>query len=145
MYALVKKLRKKVPNDLDQTVHDLHDKAFASFNCLDCANCCKTIGPKLISKDIERLARHLRIKPSAFMEQYVSVDEDGDFVFREHPCPFLSAGNYCTVYENRPKACREYPHTDRKKFFQILPLSEKNRETCPVVFDIFDMLKQKYS
>ena len=144
MYALIRKLRKKPPSNLDEIVQNLHAEAFSSFSCLDCANCCKTIGPRLISKDIERLSRQMRIRPSAFVEQYVVTDEDEDYVFKDHPCPFLLHDNHCTVYANRPKACREYPHTDRKKFFQILNLSEKNRETCPVVFEIFEVLKQKF-
>jgi Fe-S-cluster containining protein len=141
--SFVKKLKTKKPKNLDDLVHDLHDEAFAKFNCLDCANCCKTIGPRLIDKDIERLARHLKMKESEFMSKYILTDEDGDYVFKEHPCPFLLADNYCMVYESRPKACREYPHTDRKRFYQILPLSHKNCETCPVVFEIFEELKQR--
>ena len=139
--ALVKKLKKKKPKDLDDFVHGLHLDAFAQFSCLDCANCCKTIGPRLTDKDISRLAKYLKMKSSDFMQKYILTDEDGDFVFREHPCPFLMPDNYCMVYENRPKACREYPHTDRKRFYQILQLSHKNCETCPVVYEIFEEMK----
>ena len=139
----VKKLKNKKPKNLDDLVHELHEEAFAKFNCLDCANCCKTIGPRLIDKDIERLAKHLKMKISDFTEKYILTDEDGDFVFREHPCPFLLSDNYCMVYESRPKACREYPHTDRKRFYQILELSHKNCETCPVVYEIFEELKRE--
>jgi Fe-S-cluster containining protein len=138
----VKKIKSKNPRNLDDVVHDLHDEAFSRFSCLDCANCCKTIGPRLTDKDIADLARHLKMKPAAFTEKYVVTDEDGDYVFRDHPCPFLLPDNYCMVYESRPKACREYPHTDRKRFYQILSLSHKNCETCPVVFDIFEELKK---
>jgi Fe-S-cluster containining protein len=46
------------------------------------------------------------------------------------------------IYENRPKACREYPHTNRKRFVQILNLSHKNCETCPVVYEIFEALRE---
>lgn len=141
--SLVKKLKTKKPKNLDDVVHELHDEAFSKFNCLDCANCCKTIGPRLIDKDIERLAKHLKMKTADFISQYVLTDEDSDYVFKEHPCPFLLPDNYCMVYENRPKACREYPHTDRKRFYQILTLSHKNCETCPVVFEIFEELKTK--
>ena len=141
--ALLKKLKKKKPKDLDNIVHGLHMEAFSQFNCLDCANCCKTIGPRLTNMDIDRLAKHLKIKPSDFTEKYVITDEDGDFVFYDHPCPFLLPDNHCMVYYSRPKACREYPHTDRKRFYQILDLSHKNCETCPVVYEIFEVLKQK--
>jgi Fe-S-cluster containining protein len=141
--AFLKKLKKKKPKNLDDFVHGLHIDAFSQFNCLDCANCCKNIGPRLTDKDIDRLAKHLKIRPSEFLEQYVVTDEDGDFVFKEHPCPFLMPDNYCMVYENRPKACREYPHTNRKRFYQILTLSHKNCETCPVVYEIFEEIKTK--
>jgi len=139
--AFVKKLKKKKPKSLDKFVHDLHDKAFAEFDCLDCANCCKTIGPRLTDKDIERLAKHLRMKTSDLIDQYIVTDEDDDKIFKDHPCPFLLADNYCMVYESRPKACREYPHTKRKRFYQILSLSHKNCKTCPVVYQIFEELK----
>ena len=138
--GLVNRLQRKKPKNLDKIVHKMHEDEFASFNCLDCANCCKTIGPRLTGKDIERLARHFKMKLSEFTDQYIVKDEDNDYVFKEHPCPFLLPDNYCIVYENRPKACREYPHTDRKRFYQILHLSHKNCETCPIVYNIFEEL-----
>lgn len=141
--SLVRKLKKKKPKNLDNIVHQLHYDAFNTFDCLDCASCCKTIGPRLTDKDIERLAKHLKMKSADFMKQYILTDEDGDYVFKDHPCPFLLPDNYCIVYENRPKACRDYPHTDRKRFYQILDLSHKNCETCPVVYDIFEELKKQ--
>lgn len=141
--SFIKKLKKKKPKNLDRAVQELHDEAFSEFDCLDCANCCKTLGPRLTNKDIERLAKHHKMKTSDFTNQYILTDEDGDFIFNKQPCPFLLPDNYCLVYENRPKACREYPHTNRKRFYQILELSHKNCETCPVVFDIFGELKKK--
>jgi Fe-S-cluster containining protein len=142
--AFIKRLKKKKPDQLDSVLGSLHDEAFSQFNCLDCANCCKTIGPRLIDKDIERLAKQLKLKLSDFIEKYIVEDEDHDLVFRDHPCPFLLPDNYCSVYESRPKACREYPHTDRKRFYQILDLSFKNCETCPVVYEIFGELRKNF-
>ena len=103
--AWVKKLKSRQPKNLDDVVHELHDEAFRKFSCLDCANCCKTIGPRLTDKDIATLAKHLKMKPADFTDRYVVTDEDGDYVFREHPCPFLLPDNYCMVYDSRPKAC----------------------------------------
>jgi uncharacterized protein len=139
--SFLKKLKKKKTKNLDVVVSGLHMEAFSKFSCLDCANCCKTIGPRLIEKDIERLAKFLKTKVSDIVGQYVEIDEDNDYIFKSHPCPFLLPNNYCSVYEARPKACREYPHTDRKRFYQILDLSFKNCETCPVVYEIFEELK----
>ncbi|MCK5170226.1 MAG: YkgJ family cysteine cluster protein [Bacteroidales bacterium] len=137
------KLKKKKPKNLDKVVQQLHDEVFQEIDCLDCANCCKSISPTLYDKDVERLARHFKLKPSQFVEEYLYVDNEGDYVFKQTPCPFLLPDNYCMAYESRPKACREYPHTDRKRFYQILNLTLKNMEVCPAVFDVVERLKEK--
>jgi len=137
------RLKKKKPKNLDKIVQKLHDEVFQKIDCLDCANCCKSISPTLYDKDINRLAKHLKIKPSQFVEKYLYLDEEGDYVFKETPCPFLLNDNYCMVYESRPKACREYPHTDRPRFYQILDLTLKNAEVCPAVFELIERLKKE--
>ena len=139
---LVKKLKKSKPKNLDDTVHQLHDEVFEKIDCLDCANCCKTTSPAIYERDIDRLAKHLKMKPSKLIEQYLEKDTDNDYVFRSAPCPFLDHENYCMVYESRPLACREYPHTNRKRFYQVLDLSLKNTEICPAVAGIFEQLKK---
>lgn len=134
--ALFKKLKAKKPKNLDQVVQSLHEEAFDQFDCLDCANCCSSISPIVIDKDIERLAKAQKMKAADFSLAYLYKDEDNDYVFQQTPCPFLMGDKHCCVYENRPRACREYPHTDRSRFFQILNLTEKNCRICPVVFAI---------
>lgn len=137
------RLKKKKPKNLDIIAQKLHDEIFQKIDCLDCANCCKSISPTLYDKDINRLAKHLKIKPSQFVEKYLYLDEEGDYVFKETPCPFLLNDNYCMVYESRPKACREYPHTDRPRFYQVLNLTLKNSLICPAVFELIERLKQR--
>ena len=129
---------KKKIESLDLKIHDLHDKATAKTNCLECGNCCRTLGPRITDKDVERMAKALRMKAADVMARYLRTDEDGDIVFQSMPCPFLGNDNYCSIYESRPKACREYPHTDRKKFYQIYKLSVKNAYTCPIVFEVLE-------
>ncbi len=141
---LAQKLKKKRPKDLDKVVHSAHDEAFEEIDCLKCANCCKTTSPGMHNKDVERLAKHLKLKPSEVVEQYMELDRDGEYVFRSAPCPFLGNDNYCTVYESRPLACREYPHTNRKRFYQVLDLSVKNTEVCPAVVKIFEEVRKSY-
>ncbi|MDH8701354.1 Fe-S-cluster containining protein [Dysgonomonadaceae bacterium PH5-43] len=137
------KKNKKKLEKMDDEVHSLHSEIMSRTDCLQCANCCKSLGPAITDKDIERLAKALRIKPSEIVEQYLRVDEDGDYVFKTMPCPFLMPDNYCSVYESRPKACREYPHTDRKKFSQIYNLTVKNASTCPVAYEVLSSLCKK--
>ncbi len=138
----LQKLKKKKAGVLDAEFHELHEEVFACTDCLKCANCCKTTGPLFTQKDIERIAKHLKLKPGQFVEQYLRIDEDKDYVLQQVPCPFLAEDNYCGIYEVRPKACREYPHTDRNKMHQILNLTAKNVEICPAVYEIVERLKQ---
>lgn len=128
---------------LDQLFNQTHQEVFACTNCLKCANCCKTTGPLFTQKDIERIAAHLKIKPGKFVEQYLHIDEDNDYVLNTLPCPFLSENNYCGIYEVRPKACREYPHTDDSKMHRHLQITVKNVEICPAVYAIIEELKKK--
>jgi len=130
------KKNKKRLEKMDEEIHSLHEIHSAATDCLQCANCCRTLGPAIYDKDIERMAKALRIKPSEVVSQYLNVDEDKDYVFQSMPCPFLMPDNYCSIYEHRPKACREYPHTDRKKFVQIYNLTVKNSYTCPVAYKV---------
>jgi hypothetical protein len=141
--GLLKRLRKTKPKELDAVFNELHDKAFSHIDCLDCANCCKNLGPRISDIDIKRLASHLKIKESVFINSYLRIDEDNDYVFKTMPCPFLMDDNYCMVYKSRPKACREYPHTNQKNIRSILSLSVKNIDTCPVVKEIFDRLNEE--
>ena len=132
------KKNKKSIEKMDVQIHALHDRYSAEIDCLSCGNCCRSLGPRITDKDVDRLAKHLRMKAVDFVAQYLRTDEDGDMIFKTMPCPFLGADNYCAVYENRPKACREYPHTDRKKFYQIYMLSVENASTCPIVYKVLE-------
>jgi Fe-S-cluster containining protein len=134
-------LKKKDSRMVDKAFHNLHQEVFEEIDCLQCANCCKTTSPIFYENDIERVARSLRMKPGEFVEKYLRIDEDGDYVLRSSPCPFLDQDNYCRVYEDRPKACREYPHTDRKKIVQITDLTLRNTLVCPAVFEMVERLK----
>lgn len=126
----------------DNLAYELHEKAFSEIDCLECANCCRSLGPAIYDKDIERMAKALRMRPSDIVVNYLKMDEDGDYVFQTMPCPFLMSDNYCSIYEHRPKACREYPHTDRRKFYQIFKLTVKNTYTCPVAYEVIEGLKR---
>ena len=71
------------------------------------------------------------------------LDEDGDLVLQALPCVFLGHDNCCSIYNVRPKACREYPHTDRKKFHQLSNLTLKNVSICPAAFNIVEEMKRR--
>lgn len=136
-------LKKKPPKNLDYLVQDTHDEVFEDINCLDCANCCKTTGPLYTEKDIERISKHLKLSISDFEKKFLRVDEDGDKVLQNLPCYFLNEDNTCLIYDVRPKACREYPHTDRKKIYQINHLTIKNTIICPAAYQFVERMMSK--
>lgn len=133
----VQRLKKKKKGEVDRLIHDLHDEAFEKIDCLKCANCCSGTGPLLNQKDIERIAKFKGMRPGQFVDQFLHIDEDQDYVFNEIPCVFLGEDHYCSIYDVRPKACREYPQTDRVNQLGILSLSTKNALICPAVAYIF--------
>ncbi len=137
------KLKKRTPKDLDYMMQELHEEEFERTDCLSCANCCKTTGPLFTDADITRISKFFRLKPVDFIKKYLRVDEDNDHVLQELPCTFLGADNYCSIYEVRPKACREFPHTDRKKFHQISKLTLKNVAICPAAFNIVEAMTKR--
>ena len=138
------KLIRTKPKDLNDTIHQLHDEVFERTDCMKCANCCKTISPIFKQKDIDRVAKAMRMNVGPFIEKYLFMDEDGDFVLNTAPCPFLDSENYCIVYEDRPQACRGYPHTNRKRVHQILDITMRNTMVCPAVLEITNRLKEIY-
>ncbi|NNE33436.1 MAG: YkgJ family cysteine cluster protein [Winogradskyella sp.] len=137
------KLKKKPPKRLDYIMQELHEEEFERTDCLECANCCKTTGPLFTAKDIQRISKFFKMKEQQFIDAYLRLDEDNDYVLQSVPCTFLDADNYCTIYEVRPKACREFPHTDRKKFQQIAGLTMKNVAICPAAFNIVEKMKKR--
>jgi Fe-S-cluster containining protein len=141
--SFLKALKRKSPKNLDDLFHTSHELTFEQTDCLSCANCCKTTSPIFYQRDIERAAKSLRIKPGAFIDKYLKVDEDEDYVLKQSPCAFLDDDNYCLIYNDRPAACREYPHTDRKRMVQILDLTYRNTLVCPAVLKIVEEVKKK--
>lgn len=138
------KLKKRTPKNLDVVMQELHNKEFEKTDCLTCGNCCKTTSPIFTEKDIQRISKHLRLKEAVFISQYLERDKDDFYVLKTAPCSFLDLNdNMCTIYDVRPKACNEYPHTNRRKFIQLTNLTLKNTEVCPAVYNIVEELKRK--
>lgn len=142
---LFRQLKKRKPKELDQVFHTGHEDAFSHIDCLKCANCCKTTSPIFRDVDIKRISKHLKMSPIDFENEYLKMDDEGDWVLQESPCHFLLDDNTCFIYEVRPQACREYPHTDRKRMVQILDLTEKNVEICPAVAEVVEKVVDHYS
>jgi len=129
--------------ELDSVVHDLYKNVSSQIDCRQCANCCKVIRPLLEPRDIERLATHLRLSVEEFLSEYLEPDEDGEgYFFKTTPCAFLK-DNLCTVYPQRPDACRSYPHLHKHEFVFRLNQVFSNCSVCPIVYNVYERLKQE--
>jgi Fe-S-cluster containining protein len=138
------RLKKRTPKRLDYLMQELHDEEFKKTDCLTCANCCKTTSPIFTNIDVDRISKRLKMKSAAFTAQYLLRDEDDFLVLKTAPCSFLDVSdNTCTIYDVRPKACAEYPHTNRKKFIGITDLTIDNTTVCPAAYNIVETLKKR--
>lgn len=137
---VVKKLFEKKNKKILKQVGEVQDQVFKEMSCMDCANCCKSIPPMLLKSDVKRLSKHLGLKKKEFEEEYTIIDEDGDRVFKTSPCVFLEDNNACSVYEFRPDACREYPHTEQSLFKEGKEWHPINAIYCPAVYNVLERM-----
>ena len=133
-------LQRADKNQVLKALPTLHEEAFEKVDCLQCANCCKYYSPRFKTPDIKRISRHLGLKESVFIDMYLKVDEDGDFVVRQSPCPFLAGDNRCSIYDVRPSDCKRFPYTDEDVFIKRPGLTLKNAEFCPITYYVLEKL-----
>jgi len=133
-------LQRADKNKVLKALPALHQEAFAKINCLDCAACCKNYSPRFKTPDIKRISKHLQLKESDFIEKYLRLDEEGDYVVKSTPCPFLASDNYCSIYAVRPSDCERFPYTDEDVFIKRQNHTLKNSTFCPIVDYVLDKL-----
>ncbi len=127
-------------NKLLRQLPELHEEAFSRIDCLQCANCCKNYSPRFKTTDIRRIAKYLRMKESVFIDTYLVVDDEGDFVVKSKPCPFLGEGNFCSIYDQRPTDCQRFPYTDEDVIYKRQQLTLKNSSFCPITYFVLERL-----
>lgn len=127
-------------NKVLRQLPSLHEEAFEKIDCLQCAACCKNYSPRFKTPDVKRISKHLGLKESVFIETYLKVDDEGDFVVKSTPCPFLGADNFCSIYEHRPSDCARFPYTDEDVLIKRKQLTLKNSSFCPITYFVLDRL-----
>jgi len=133
-------LEKGNKNKMLKVLPDLHEEAFSKIDCLECANCCKNYSPRFKQPDIKRIAKVLRLKEGELVEKYLRLDEEGDYVVKSSPCPFLAADNTCNIYDDRPSDCARYPYTDEDVLLKRVTLTLKNATVCPATYVVLERL-----
>lgn len=139
---LLKNIAKQNKSGINAIANKLHVEVFKEVDCLDCANCCKSIPPLINQEDVKRISKYLNIPISDLYKNHVTIDEDGDMVLNTTPCIFLLPDNKCKIYEVRPTGCREYPLTDQNLFADNMDQHAMNAYYCPAVFHVLERLKK---
>ncbi len=109
------------------------------YNCLKCPGyCCTYPLIPVTDADIERLATRFAVSVDVAAKRYTKRSRDGERVLRhqsdpifDSSCRFLNVeSRRCTIYEDRPGACREYPGSARCGYYDFLA-SERRRQEDP--------------
>ncbi|MDI9337904.1 MAG: YkgJ family cysteine cluster protein [Alphaproteobacteria bacterium] len=122
---------------------EIHADVAQQVNCLSCGACCKQYSPRFKTTDIKRISKSLKLKESTFIERYLILDNEGDYVVKQTPCPFLDAQNYCMIYEVRPSDCARFPYTDEDVFIKKTKISQKNISFCLIAQGVVNKLYDK--
>src|ERR1051325_15206 len=131
----------------DRILRRIAEGVEEQIDCTQCANCCKVATTKVSDRDVERLARYLRIKPARFLEDYtMQAPEEGTILRRteEQGCVFLS-GALCTVYDARPETCQRFPRVVRgagsiaSRMWQFVDRACY----CPIVYNSLEAFKEE--
>jgi len=131
-------------NKVDEIVHKLYSEIAPQIDCLECGNCCINLRPTITDKELDRLAEIDEVTKSDFEEKYLMQDDFEDFKYlRSVPCKYLK-DKKCMIYSDRPEECRSYPYLHKDKFVSRTLGVLNNYEICPIVFNVFELLKVEF-
>ena len=138
------RLEKQPPRGLDIMTADADKQVWKELNCLDCANCCKTMSPTYTKKDVQRIASHLGMTEKAFREKWLYKDKTGDWMNKKQPCQFLDLStNMCNIYSVRPSDCAGFPHHTKKKMVDYMHMYKQNIEYCPATYRVVEKIMER--
>ena len=118
------------------------------IDCTACANCCRQTVVGVGPAEIGAIAGYLGMDEDLAMHRYTRPDpEDSQarVLKNEHnACVFLD-GNLCTIYDVRPRACRDFPHVAPHCHSLGGRLSSlcRKAEICPIVYNAFEQYKER--
>lgn len=121
----------------------LHNELFLGYDCNKCRNCCAEYSVSFEEDELGPVAAFLRMGEKDFRDKYIK-EEFGDYQLNVKPCCFLKEDGRCQIEGCKPASCRDYPYTDKpERLFSLLSIVDST-SICPVVFEMFERLKQEY-
>jgi Fe-S-cluster containining protein len=114
------------------------------IDCTACANCCRVATARITRRDVDKMARFLRIAPARFLAEYTDEMQDEGLILKRTAtgCIFLS-GNECTIYEARPHTCEAFPHLLKGDGSLVSRMWDFNDRACycPIVYNALEAFK----
>lgn len=132
----------------DRILRRLGEEIEDQIDCTACANCCKVATTQVTDRDIERIAKHLRITPDRVIAEFTQPDtEEGGRNLKWEKgtgCVFLD-GKLCSIYDARPDICQRYPHIIRgtgsiaSRMWSFVDRAS----VCPIVYNSLEKFKEE--
>lgn len=131
-------------SELDSIVDEINEQVTKEIDCTKCGNCCKTTKPRFKDADLRKFKDQMKTSFHEFKREHLIANEEerSSFVFKSLPCQFLE-NNKCMNYDARPKDCKSFPHLHKKEFRTRLWGVVDNTSMCPIVFNVYEILKEK--
>ena len=146
MRSFLTRLEKRVPRGMARLQAEADKASWGRTDCLDCANCCKTMSPTYTVEDIRRISEYLNMTPAAFREKWLYKDNTGDWMNVKQPCQFLDLKtNKCDIYAVRPRDCAGFPHHHKKMGADYMHMYKQNLEYCPATYRLVEHIMEKAS
>jgi uncharacterized protein len=134
-------LREIPSNTLDALVKNLSADISPKIDCTACANCCKVPRPAVLPDELPKLAAAKNCTVETFKTDFViSIPNQEAVYLKSKPCMFLES-NRCTIYDERPLSCQDFPHLERPYFKYRFTSVLENYAMCPIVFNVVEQLK----
>ena len=131
---------------MDEIVHEVYKDVVSQIDCTECANCCIELETSLYKDELEKILNSLKLDFKGFASQHADPDneEKDKYNLKNKPCYFLN-DKKCSVYELRPEECKTYPHLDKDGFvFRLFGVVD-NYAICPIVYNVYEELKQRFN
>ncbi len=136
------RMERKAPRNLHLVTLQANELAWAKTDCMDCANCCKTMSPTYSQKDITRISKYLGMSRKSFTDKWLYKDNTGDWINKKQPCQFLDMKtNLCGIYEVRPRDCAGFPYHGTKKIKDYGHMYRQNVEFCPATNRLVEIMQ----
>jgi uncharacterized protein len=144
--TFITKMEKKPSESVQLVVLEANELSWAKTDCLDCANCCKSMSPTYTRKDIGRISEYLGMTKKSFTDKWLYKDRTGDWINKKQPCQFLDLKtNMCNIYDVRPKDCAGFPYHGSKKVKDYGHVFKQNVEFCPATYRLVEIMQEGIS